>query len=246
MTFSFGIKKHLKVFFRLTKTVFFVLVYLSWGSFGLATSPIVLFSPKDHPATMLISMINGAQKKIHAAVYMITDKHIADALINAKKRGVDVQVVTDKISVDSSYGKGAYMRGNGVQVFEYHSHDTSKGFGGSEPLMHNKFAIIDGTTWTGSFNWTKSAQRNQENVIILDDKDVGEKYDARFFELKTQYCTPVHGDISQNSAAQNSSSYGKPGAGPKPGPWATPEAVNDIGAMFWRMLPDFLKDLFGE
>ena len=37
--------------------------------------------------------------------------------------------------------------------------------------MHHKFAVFDGrTAVTGSYNWTRSAARvNQENLVVSDD-----------------------------------------------------------------------------
>src|SRR5580692_292425 len=81
----------------------------------------VFFSPDDRPTKKLISLINDAKKKIHAAVYMITDKTIALPLIAAKNRGVDVQIITDKVTVDSSYGKGKLLKDQGVPVYVLHS-----------------------------------------------------------------------------------------------------------------------------
>ena len=52
--------------------------------------------------------------------------------------------------------------------------------------MHNKFIIIDNKKlWTGSFNWTNSADTsNQENIIITDDSEVIERYKEQFEILK--------------------------------------------------------------
>ena len=53
--------------------------------------------------------------------------------------------------------------------------------------MHNKFAILDQKVWTGSFNWTISAnKRNQENVVLLDEVDVCKKYEKRFEYFKKE------------------------------------------------------------
>ncbi len=115
---------------------------------------------------------------------MLTDTKIARALIDAKnKRGVDVQVVTDKVSVEGEYGKINLLKENGIDVFVFNSpvkNDKIK-----NELMHNKFALIDNKVWTGSFNWTVSAdRRNQENVIYLDDVNVCKKYEQQFGLLK--------------------------------------------------------------
>ena len=52
------------------------------------------------------------------------------------------------------------------------------GFG----LMHNKFAVIDDKSLiTGSFNWTQTAEeRNEENLLIISDKNTIGQYQQRF------------------------------------------------------------------
>ena len=56
--------------------------------------------------------------------------------------------------------------------------------------MHHKFAIFDETTlWTGSFNWTVSANTNNcENVIITDDREACRSYQAQFNQLLKTRC----------------------------------------------------------
>ena len=51
--------------------------------------------------------------------------------------------------------------------------------------MHNKFAIFDGKLLvTGSYNWTDSGERfNHENVVILDDPAVVQRYKDSFEHL---------------------------------------------------------------
>jgi phosphatidylserine/phosphatidylglycerophosphate/cardiolipin synthase-like enzyme len=51
--------------------------------------------------------------------------------------------------------------------------------------MHNKFAVNDGIiTYTGSYNHTDNATtKNDENYIIIRDKDVGETYEKQFQKI---------------------------------------------------------------
>lgn len=157
---------------------------------SLTGKDIVYFSPDDHPSEKLIALINHAQHKIYAAVYMITDKNITHALINAKKRGVDVKVIMDRASFESSWGKGKYLKEHHVDLFVFGL--------GSKPktkfpsaLMHNKFALIDDQLWNGSFNWTRNANKNnQENVILTDNTHMYEKFKKHFDVLKER-CQPV-------------------------------------------------------
>lgn len=76
----------------------------------------VLFSPYDKPTSQLINLINQSKSSIDAAIYMLTDGDIAQALINAHTRGVSVRVVTDIISTDK-YGKANQLAENGLPVY---------------------------------------------------------------------------------------------------------------------------------
>ena len=163
----------------------------------------VLFSPTDKPTKRLLELIQSAKRSIHAAVYMITDKIIADALIEAKiKRGIDVQIVTDKITYESSYGKGKQLQEKGIPLFIYADTGKRTGFFPSGPIMHHKFAIFDNTKlWTGSFNWTASANRyNQENVVITDERATCIRFQSCFENLKG-LCQRRSLEISQNQEA---------------------------------------------
>ena len=166
----------------------FFLTFLLINPTLLHSESLVLFSPKDKISKKLIQNINEAKQKIYAAVFMLTDLKIANALIDAKnKRGIDVQIVSDKSCLESEFGKIDLLKKNGIDVFIFkpqvkkHVNADNK----SEPIMHNKFALFDNKVWTGSFNWTVSAnKKNMENVVCIDDKDVYEKYEKQFESLK--------------------------------------------------------------
>ena len=55
----------------------------------------------------------------------------------------------------------------------------------SEFHMHHKFAVFDAkTTLTGSYNWTRSAARhNEENLLVTTDPTVTSAYMGAFEEL---------------------------------------------------------------
>ncbi len=149
----------------------------------------VLFAPKDSPTTTLLELIGNAKKSIIAAVYMLTDQKIASALVGAAERGVSINLVLDRTSTDQ-YGKADYLAQSGIAVAIFKSVKVPKwGFGG---LMHNKFAVFDAKKlWTGSFNWTQSANKfNCENVIISDDPIVCAVYTAYFQTLASTSTVP--------------------------------------------------------
>lgn len=145
------------------------------------------FSPDDRPKTKLLALLAAAKQKIYVAVYMFTDKDIAHALVAAKHQGVDVRMIVDPTSTETPYAQVYELLQNKIPVFVFDTkqhHTSNQRARAFAPLMHNKFAVVDGLVWTGSFNWTQSANnRNQENVIITDDKAICQRYEQQFMIL---------------------------------------------------------------
>lgn len=54
------------------------------------------FSPKGSTTTALVNEIASAKHSIYIMAYSFTSDPIANALVDAKKRGVDVNIVADK------------------------------------------------------------------------------------------------------------------------------------------------------
>ncbi len=56
---------------------------------------------------------------------------------------------------------------------------------GLEGQMHHKVIIVDGATViTGSYNFTNSAERyNEENVLIIHNEVLAKQYEAEFEQI---------------------------------------------------------------
>ncbi len=74
----------------------------------------------------MIQLINSTKHKLHAAVYMLTDKQISQALIDAKKRGVDVKIVVDRATMDFEYGKGRFLKDSDIEIYVYSPKNKNK------------------------------------------------------------------------------------------------------------------------
>ncbi|HSW76779.1 MAG TPA: phospholipase D-like domain-containing protein [Candidatus Saccharimonadales bacterium] len=149
----------------------------------------VFFTPRDDIKSQLIKLIKEERKSIDAAMYMFTDKTMAQALVDAYVRGVKIRLVLDQISMGEQYGKGTFLQKNGVTVFVHTSSGSTKAM--STPIMHHKFFIFGlnekvqkGLLWTGSFNCTASASfMHDENAIVIDDPFVIAQYQECFLQL---------------------------------------------------------------
>ena len=157
-------------------TLIIIILTLSLFLSSLAKTE-VYFSLSDNPQKAIIKNINQAEAFINIAMYVFTDKQIALSLINAQKRGVKVRVYLDKSQIDSKYSQSHSLVQKGIKT-----RISSNNY-----IMHNKFAIIDNRLLlTGSYNWTFSANnRNDENLLIIDDPEIIEIFQNQFINLWT-------------------------------------------------------------
>src|SRR5207248_556908 len=54
-------------------------------------------------------------------------------------------------------------------------------------FMHNKILVIDNTVITGSYNFSRSAQFNAENILFIESAALAEAYSAYIDHLKSKY-----------------------------------------------------------
>ncbi len=127
------------------------------------------------PESALIALLEYSEKSFYGAFYDISSNRIVDAMVKACKRGVDINLVTEK----DNAGRPALKKllNAGILVVT----DERKG------LMHNKFAIIDDSiVWTGSFNLTRNGSLNNNNAIVIGSRELASIYRAEFFEMFDQ------------------------------------------------------------
>src|SRR5262249_32828504 len=58
-------------------------------------------------------------------------------------------------------------------------------------FMHNKVLVVDDVVITGSYNFSSSAAQNAENVLMLHDPGLAERYHAYIAGLGTRYQPPA-------------------------------------------------------
>jgi len=137
----------------------------------------VYFSPKGGCESQVIYWISRANVSIHVLIYSFTLDSIGDALMNASNRGVEVKIVFEKsqISISSEYTR---LKTAGIPV----RNDTNP------DLMHDKVMIVDDAiVLTGSFNWSASAENdNNENLIIIDSTYIASIYATEFQKIWNQ------------------------------------------------------------
>ncbi|MEY4614264.1 phospholipase D family protein [bacterium] len=119
----------------------------------------VHFSPAGGCSDALVNEINKARHEILIQAYSFTSKQISQALVEAKKRRIKLDIILDGSNEREQYTELHFLMENGIHpVIDSH-----------HPIAHNKIMIFDSKTIaTGSFNFTHQAeQNNAENLLIL-------------------------------------------------------------------------------
>ena len=131
------------------------------------------FAPDEPCAFKLIKFIQTAKETLDIAIFDITDRRVASAIIEQSKTA-RVRLVLNKRTKDTS---GAY-------AMLKEAHLLSR-VGKQRGIMHNKFTIVDGKRLeTGSYNYSYgAANSNQENQLYLSTPSVVENYKARFEKM---------------------------------------------------------------
>ncbi len=134
------------------------------------------FCPEDNCKEKVLEELEKAKESIYFMTFSFTDQEIADELIWQSKR-IEVKGIVEKRRVNMNYNKFKYLVYYNVSVIP-----------DSNPkVMHHKVFIIDNrTVILGSYNPTKSAnERNDENILIIDDKKIAKEFVEEFNSLLT-------------------------------------------------------------
>ena len=153
-----------------------IAIFLFLASPCQAADPLpvshVYFSPKGGCTKAITDAIGQAKQSVLVQAYSFTSYPIAQALIDAQKRGVKVEAIVDGKQIHEKKTKLGLLAKGGVITY----------LDGAHAIAHNKVMVIDGkTVITGSFNFTSAAEEhNAENLLILDDATLAVEYTSNW------------------------------------------------------------------
>lgn len=124
----------------------------------------VAFSPDEGTEHLVIKVIDSAQSEIRMLAYSFTSVPVTEAILRAKKRGLNVRIVVDEKNNTSEDRSGkaraalSALSNAGVDVRTIRVY----------PIHHDKVVVVDGrTVELGSFNYSDAAaHKNSENVLV--------------------------------------------------------------------------------
>jgi phosphatidylserine/phosphatidylglycerophosphate/cardiolipin synthase-like enzyme len=144
---------------------------------GWSATVEVYYGPDDAPLDRLTMLYRQATRYLYVAAYGLTSPRAVEAMIAAKKRGVDVRLITDAQRTEDNKQRTAlrtlHLAGIPILV---NAHDG---------LMHLKQVVIDDeVNTTGSMNHTTSGNRyNDERLDVITDHAITVKAREKFLAM---------------------------------------------------------------
>jgi phosphatidylserine/phosphatidylglycerophosphate/cardiolipin synthase-like enzyme len=128
----------------------------------------IYFPPRGEETEAILRELTKARNSILVQSFSLFSAPVAEALVSAQERGVNVQILLDKSPPDELYIANGIFVNVGISI----KIDSAHAIG------QNKVMIIDGETIiTGSFNFTKAAEdKNAVNLLVIRDKATAKKY----------------------------------------------------------------------
>lgn len=133
----------------------------------------VFFSPSDRPRERaVLPLIQQTKSTLDIAMFFFTDDSIAEALLDAKRRGVQVRMVLDAGGAANAYSKHGKLCAAGIPV-------KVENWGGKS---HSKWAVSDSArVLFGSMNWTGAGDAgNDENTLVVGNTGLAQAFGAEF------------------------------------------------------------------
>ncbi len=134
----------------------------------------------DHHGSLddkLTAFINSAKKSVDMAIYQLDLPNVTQALLDAKKRGATVRVVTDINTYEDAKQNSFFKQLDkaGIPISA----------GNPNAIMHDKFVIVDkAAVWAGSWNFTENdTYRYNNNGILIPSVELARNYTVTFEKM---------------------------------------------------------------
>ena len=165
------------MFFKIILIIFFTTIgLLHSDNITLSedkTIAQIYFSPTNQEKIIdaIVNKIKNAKSEILIQAYAFTSQKIKNALLAALKRDINLIILLDPSNKNNKNSIAQDLLKNGANILIDSDHK----------IAHNKIIIIDKSiTITGSFNFSKNAESNAENIVILYNKDTSIVYYKNF------------------------------------------------------------------
>jgi phosphatidylserine/phosphatidylglycerophosphate/cardiolipin synthase-like enzyme len=142
--------------------------------------------------------VANAQRRVRICSMLLNSGTLLNALLHQLNAGrVPVDGIYDATQMEGVLDQWETVPGNhwkigAVREIAARAHlagKLSRPYRPDTPhdFMHNKILVVDDTVITGSYNFSRSAQVNAENLLILDNAPLANEYSAYIDRLVARY-----------------------------------------------------------
>ena len=169
-------------------------------TYGDAPAPtIVSFSPGQGRwiDAEVANRVSHAEREITLATVVLTSGHILGALSDMMQQRVPITGIYDRTQMEGVMGQWHENPHAGWKIAAFRSLVEYGNLSGknSTPwtptsihdFMHNKVIVVDDTVITGSYNFSRNAQANAENILIIDSPALAALYREYIAGLARRY-----------------------------------------------------------
>lgn len=141
------------------------------------------FSPNGSTQQAILDKLKAAKKSIRLTAFTFTDTAMADMLKAQAHAKLAVQGIFESRNNGANGAEYEGLKQAGLDVLE----------DGNCYILHSKTMVIDDRyVVMGSYNYTANAENsNDENVLIIDDPNLANEYNAEFKRLYQQAQHPT-------------------------------------------------------
>jgi phosphatidylserine/phosphatidylglycerophosphate/cardiolipin synthase-like enzyme len=125
------------------------------------------FSPNQDCSGEIVNAITQAKSTLYIHAYSSVSTPIANAILDAKRRGLDVQVILDKSELADHYLAARFFVNQGIPTWIMPD----------MAISHNKVFVIDNIkVITGSFNTAQNAEHSIDSILFINDANIAQQF----------------------------------------------------------------------
>ena len=172
-------------------------VTLQYG--GQPARVSISFAPNDgfQIDHNLAQLIEQTQERLTIAAVVLTSGTMIGALQSLMKRGIPIDGIYDATQMEGVMQQWQMVPSNNWKIpawqgiVEYGhlvgKHSTPYTPTSKHDFMHNKVLVSDNTVVTGSYNFSRHAQSNAENVLVIDSQALAQTYRQYIYQIMQKY-----------------------------------------------------------
>lgn len=167
---------------------------------GQPATVLVMFSPGCglEIDAEIARRVRGAKRRVRLCSLLINSGTLIGALTHLiQERRVKVDGIFDRTQMADVFRQWQSVPQNHWKVPAVHDliaraqlvgkNSTPYTPSGRHDFMHNKILVIDDTVVTGSYNFSRSAQFNAENILFIESPALAERYSDYIDHLLKKY-----------------------------------------------------------